>query len=84
MQALGAEVIRTPDDEGHGRRHSPRAGNRGQDSRSVLAVTVRNQANPDYHYETTGRELFEQMGGDVDAVVVGSGTGGTFTESHAS
>jgi cysteine synthase A len=38
-----------------------------------------NQANPEYHYHTTGREIVEQMGGHVDAVVIGAGTGGTFS-----
>jgi cysteine synthase len=36
-------------------------------------------ANPDYHYETTAVELFEQLSGKVDAVVLGCGTCGTFT-----
>src|ERR1700678_1530114 len=36
-------------------------------------------ANPDYHYETTASEIFEQMGGQVDAVVFGCGTCGTFS-----
>src|SRR5205807_5745895 len=36
-------------------------------------------ANPDYHYETTAREIFEQMEGQIDAIAIGSGTAGTFT-----
>src|SRR5260370_34725346 len=36
-------------------------------------------ANTDFHYETTAREIFEQMDGRVDAITVGCGTAGTFT-----
>jgi cysteine synthase A len=79
MQALGAEVIRTPDDEGMAgaiRRAQELAANIPQ---SFLAGQFENPANPDYHYETTAREMFEQMQGQLDAVVIGAGTGGTFT-----
>lgn len=79
MQALGAEVIRTPDAEGMEgaiRRTRELA---AKIPHSFLPAQFENQANPDYHYETTGRELFEQMQGQIDAVVIGAGTGGTFT-----
>jgi cysteine synthase A len=79
MQALGAEVIRTPDDEG-----MVGAIRRAQELAakipgSFMAGQFENPANPDYHYDTTGREIWEQMQGRVDAVVLGAGTGGTFT-----
>ncbi len=79
MRALGAEVTRTPDADGmegairQARELAARTPN------SFVAGQFENPANPDYHYETTGREIFEQMDGRIDAVVIGAGTGGTFT-----
>ncbi len=79
MQALGAEVIRTPDSEGMGGAIKRARELAAKIPNSYLPLQFENQANPDYHYETTGRELVEQMGGRVDAVVIGAGTGGTFS-----
>jgi cysteine synthase A len=79
MRALGAEVTRTPDDEGMAgaiRRAQEFA---AKTPGSFMAGQFENPANPDYHYETTAQELFEQMEGRIDAVVLGSGTAGTFT-----
>jgi cysteine synthase len=79
MRALGATVTRTPDAEGMQgairRAHQFVAGQ----PQAFMAAQFENPANPDYHYSTTARELFDQMDGRIDALVIGSGTAGTFT-----
>ncbi len=79
MQALGAELHLTPDDEGM--EGAIRRGKQFAEKTpgAFMAGQFSNQANPDYHYETTGREIYEQMEGQIDAVVIGAGTGGTVT-----
>jgi cysteine synthase len=79
MRALGAEVIRTP--EAEGMQGAIQRANEllATDPSAFMAAQFENPANPDFHYETTAREIFEQMEGRIDAVTVGCGTAGTFT-----
>jgi cysteine synthase A len=79
MRALGAEVTRTPDAEGM--QGAIRRANQlvARTAGAFMAGQFENPANPDYHYQTTAREIFEQMDGRIDALVIGSGTAGTFT-----
>ncbi len=79
MRALGAEVARTR--EADGMQGAIRRANElvARTPNAFMAGQFENPANPDYHYETTAREIFEQMEGRIDAVVIGAGTAGTFT-----
>lgn len=79
MRALGAEVTRTPDAEGMKGAIDRAKELVATDPTAFMAGQFENQANPDYHYETTAHEIFEQMEGRIDAVALGCGTCGTFT-----
>jgi cysteine synthase A len=79
MRGFGAEVIRTPEDEGMGGaiRRARAAG--AAIPGSFTALQFENQANPQFHHDTTAVEIWEQMEGRVDGFVAGVGTGGTFS-----
>ncbi len=38
-----------------------------------------NMSNPEAHYLQTGPEIFDQTGGEIDAIVISVGTGGTIS-----
>ena len=79
MGALGAQVVRTPDAEGmEGAIVKAREIAAGIPN-SFIALQFENLANPEFHEETTAHEIFEQMQGRIDAMVIGVGTGGTFS-----
>lgn len=79
MKAFGATVVRTPEAEmmsGAIRRALARA---RETPDAFTALQFENQANPQFHHDTTAAELWEQMEGRLDAFVCGVGTGGTFS-----
>jgi len=79
MRALGAEVIRTPESDGmKGAIKKARELSAGIPG-SFTALQFENPANPNFHHDTTAQEIFDQMQGQMDAIVIGIGTGGTFT-----
>ncbi|MGB9408499.1 MAG: cysteine synthase A [Terracidiphilus sp.] len=79
MRGFGAEVVRTPVDEGMGGaiRRAREAG--AEIPGAFVALQFENQSNPRFHHDTTAAEIWEQMEGKVDAFVNGVGTGGTFS-----
>jgi hypothetical protein len=82
LRAYGAEVVITPTAVEH---DSPESYYSVSDR---LAEEIpggykpdqySNMANPEAHYETTGPEIWRQTGGELDAVVISVGTGGTIS-----
>ena len=79
MRGFGAEVVRTP--EADGMAGAIRRANETAASipGSFMAGQFTNQANPQYHHDTTAAEIWDQLDGRIDAFVCGVGTGGTFS-----
>jgi cystathionine beta-synthase len=82
LKAYGAEVIVTPTAVPH---DSPESYTEvakrivRETPNSILANQYFNPKNPEAHYKTTGPEIWQQTGGQVDYFVGGLGTGGTVT-----
>ena len=81
-KAMGAEVVLTRSDVGRGHPDYYQDLAEAITARTPGAVYINqfaNPANPKAHESTTGPEILRQMRGDIDAVVVGVGSGGTLT-----
>ena len=81
-QAMGAEVVTTRSDVGKGHPDYYQDLAEAIARRTPGAIFINqfaNPANPQAHETTTGPEILRQMEGDVDAVVVGVGSGGMLT-----
>ncbi|HKX39555.1 MAG TPA: pyridoxal-phosphate dependent enzyme [Burkholderiaceae bacterium] len=82
LKAMGAEVHMTRSDvvKGHPDYYQDRAAALARDIPGAFyANQFGNPDNPRAHEEGTGPEIWEQMGRDVDAIVVGVGSSGTLT-----
>lgn len=79
VAAYGAEVRLTPAAEGMGGAVKAAESLQRSLPGSVILGQFDNQANPQCHYDTTGREIWEQTGGNIDVFVACVGTGGTIS-----
>ncbi|HZL27381.1 MAG TPA: cysteine synthase A [Acidobacteriaceae bacterium] len=79
MRAFGAQVVRTPEAEGMAGAIRRALEFERETPGTFAALQFENPANPDYHEQTTAVEIFQQMEGRIDAVVLGVGSAGTFT-----
>ena len=82
LEALGAEIIRTPTEAAW---DSPEShiGVAKKLQREIpdshILDQYANPANHDAHYKYTGQEILDDLDGKVDMVVISAGTGGTIT-----
>lgn len=79
MRALGAEIINTPREGG-----MLSASKKAEELRKSIPCAIsleqfKNQVNPLAHYETTGHEIYEDLDGQIDYLIAGAGSGGTYT-----
>ena len=77
IKALGGELVLIPDEEGIAGAVRAVEQMAAEDPRIYVPQQFENPENPRVHYEHTARELWRQMGGNIDCFVAGVGSGGT-------
>ncbi len=78
LRAMGAELVLTPAAGGM-KAAIEKAGELASASGAWMPQQFENSANPDIHEATTGPEIWEDSGQQIDVLVAGVGTGGTIT-----
>jgi cysteine synthase A len=79
LRALGAELVLTPASEGMKGAIARAGAMVAEEKNAWMPQQFENPANPAIHEKTTGLEIWEDSGHNIDAIVAGVGTGGTLT-----
>ena len=79
MRALGAEIVHTPREKG-----MLGASAKAEELLATIPGAIslgqfHNPANPQIHHDTTGPEIWDDLGGRIDYLVAGAGSGGTYS-----
>lgn len=77
IHALGAELVLTPPELSIGGSVKKAEELVAEMGNCFMPQQFENPDNPDIHYQTTAREIYEQLDGKVDIFVSGLGSGGT-------
>ncbi|MEE2912768.1 MAG: cystathionine beta-synthase [Planctomycetota bacterium] len=81
LRAMGAQVImaRSDVEKGHPEYYQDVAERLAAENGWFFVNQFSNEANVNAHYESTGPEIWQQMEGNIDAIIIGVGSGGTIT-----
>ncbi|MDX1461214.1 MAG: pyridoxal-phosphate dependent enzyme, partial [Xanthomonadales bacterium] len=82
LKAMGAEVVLTRSDvaKGHPDYYQDMAERLASEMEDAYFINqFGNPANPQAHEDVTGPEIWRQMNGELDAIVIGVGSSGTIT-----
>lgn len=79
LKAYGATLELTPGSEGMKGAIKRAEELLASTENAFMANQFSNPSNPEAHYKTTGPEILETLGGDLDVFIAGVGTGGTIT-----